>query len=181
MNIKFFSVVSAVALALIAAAPLSQAKVYSPSQFNAELKKKVGTKKETAAVKAAASLLTSALTDKKNSKNAAKYAASVVSLLKKSVKKDQGKQANTLVSALLKGYFKPVKFNLNDKVYNQALLKLLTFPPTSQKTTATSQTIYNTIKKFALTKKSTQAEVYTYWNTQVAPKSKFETSPPIVS
>jgi len=166
MNSKLLTTFSAVAIALIAVAPLSKAVVYSPSQFNTELKAKIGSKKGPSAYNAAANFYAKALKDKKNKKNAAKYANSIVKILKKkSVVKIalQGKSMNTQIKALLKGYFKGLKFNLDDKIYNKALDTFIKKLPTSQKTAVNSQAIYNSIKTYATKKGTPQDTVYQYY------------------
>jgi len=166
MNSKILSLLSTVAIALVASAPLSQAVVYSPSQFNTALKAAVGTKKGAAAYNAAAKFYQKALGDKKNAKNAAKYATSITKVLTTKVVPIplQGKSTNTLVRALLNGYFKSVKpFDLTNATYNKALNVFLKKLNPSQKTAAVSQSIYDTIKTYAIKKGATAAQVYSYY------------------
>lgn len=164
MKTKFISAFAAIAVALAITSPLSFAKVYSPSQFNTELKKKIGTKTGASAASAAANFYKQALGDKKNKKNAEKYAKSIVKALKKPVVPAlQGNATNTLVKALLDGYFKGVKFNLNDAVYNKAIVALLKGMPASEKVKPTvSQAIYYTVKSFSLKKGATVDQAYNF-------------------
>ncbi|MGH8047850.1 MAG: hypothetical protein ACREKL_11440 [Chthoniobacterales bacterium] len=173
MNSNFLKALPVVAIALIATAPLSQATVYSPSQFTTVLKQKVGTKTKTAAANAAANFYAKALGDKKNKKNASKYAGSIVKVVLKNKKVTPpsiaGVSVNTQVKGLLKGYFKGLKFSLTDKTYNNALNTLLKALPFSAKTAATSQAIYNSIKTVATKNGVSQEQVFQYY-TGVAEK-----------
>ena len=166
MNSNLLKVLPLAVVALIATSPLSHAAKMSPSQFNAGLKAKVGTKKNAAAYNACAKFFQKALGDKKNKKFADKYAKSCVKILKKTstVKIQlQGKAANTMVKALLGGYFKGFKFNINDSRYNKALNIIMKFPKLSQKTAVNSQAIYNTIKTYFSRKGVSQSETYSYY------------------
>lgn len=180
MKSKLLTALSVAALAFAVATPsTSLAKTYTSAQFKAELKKKIGKKKGTAAANAAASLFKSALSDKKNKKFADKYATSVASELKKLVKgSDQPKSVNKLVTNLLNGYFKGIAFNLNDARYNKALAKLTSILSGGNRTAAVSQTIYNTIKKFATSKGTSASAVYAYY---LGVDSTLKLPPPPVS
>lgn len=168
MNSKFLKILPVIALALVATTPLTQAKTYTPAQFNAELKKKVGTKKGAAAYNAAANFYKSALADKKNKSKAATYANYVVKLIKypKVVPIAlSGKSVNTFVAALQKGYFSAgVKYSFNDKTYSKALQVILKSLPSSQKANSvTSQLIYNTVKSAAKKSGATDEETYQFF------------------
>ncbi|MDD5198673.1 MAG: hypothetical protein PHC88_02635 [Terrimicrobiaceae bacterium] len=180
MNSKLLKAITAVTIALVAAAPLSFAAAVSPSQFNTQLLAKIGTKKGLAAANAAAGFYGKTLKDALNKKNAEKYAKSIVKALKKPVPAAlQGAGTNSVVKQLLAGYFTgKTKFNLNDKTYNKALNALLKGIPSSARTTPTSNAIYTSIKTFAVKKGSTQAEVFTYYQ---GVASKNNLPPPPVS
>ncbi len=181
MNSRILSVFSAVALALVATAPLSHAVVYTPSQFNIALKAAVGTKKGAKAFNAAANFYKKALGDKKNKKNADKYAKSIVKIIKSTKVVPialQGTSVNTQVKALLAGYFKGTKFNINDSVYNKALKTFLGSLQGSQRTAATSQLIYTSIKTYATGKGVSQNAVYAYYT---GVSQSFQLPPPPVS
>jgi hypothetical protein len=164
MKIIIPSVIVALSLAL---ASTSLAKVYTPAQFKAALKLKIGNRQGATAFNAAAALYRTALTDTKNKKYAVVYTSAVVSALNKPVKPPlRGKSVNALTKALLFGYFAHRSFNLNDGLYNRSFDRLLSSLPASQKTGAVSQAIYNTLKSFALKKGSTQLQVYQYYLTK---------------
>ena len=144
----------------------SYAAKLTPSQFKTGLKQKVGTKKGPKAYNACAKYFQKALKDKKNKKYADKYAKLCVKALKstKVVKIAlQGRAVNTLVKALLGGYFRGKKFNLADSRYNKALRVILRYPKLSQKTAINSQAIYNTIKTYATRKGVPQNTIWTYY------------------
>jgi len=182
MNSKFLKAFAAIAFLAVASSPLALAAAVSPSQFNTELKSKVGTKKGLSAANAAAKYFGATLKDKLNKKNADKYAKSVITVLKKSVPLSSafaGSSVNACVKQLLTGYFKGLKFSLTDKTYNKALTALLKGLPPTAKTDVTSQALYNTIKSFAEKKGSTQDQVYTYYISTVSDKTNIP--PPPVS
>lgn len=140
MKHPLFTALSVAVLSLAIATPASFAKVYSPSQFKAELTKKVGKKKGTAAINAAANFYKSALGDKKNKKNASKYASSINSVLKKPVAVSlKGKALTTLNSALLVGYYKGLAKNFADKTYQSAFTTLGKGLTASNRSGATGQ------------------------------------------
>jgi hypothetical protein len=182
MNSKFLKAFAAIAFMAVASSPLALAAKVSPSQFNAELKSKVGTKKGLSAANAAAKYFGATLKDKLNKKSADKYAKSVIKVLKKSVplsSKFASSSVNACLKQLLTGYFKGLKFNLADKTYGKAQDALLKGLPPTARTEITSQTLYNTIKTFAVKKGSTQDQVYTYYTSSVS--DKFNIPPPAVS
>ena len=143
MKSKFLSALSVVAIALISTTPLSEAKVYTAAQFNAELKAKVGTKKNASAFNAAAKLYKQALGDKKNKKLVVTFTKSVLKALGKSVVVDgfQGKSRATLAKALADGYFKGITYNGTDSKYLSAIKLLSGKLPISQQTIAVAQLI----------------------------------------
>lgn len=173
MNSKLLSALSMAVIAMIAAAPLSQAKTYTPAQFNKELVKQVGSKKGAAAYNKIASFYGSVIKDKTNKKNAAKYVSSMAKILKNTKVIPialQGKSVNTQVNKLVNNYFQGTKFNINDSVYNQALKALLQTLITSQKTAVNSQLIYNTIRTYMVGKqKVPQATVYDAFKKTIKP------------
>jgi len=182
MNSKFLKAFAAIAFLAVASSPLALAAAVSPSQFTTTLKAKVGTKKGLSAANAAAVYFGSVLKDKLNKKNAQKYATSVIKVLKPAVplsSKFAGSSVNACLKQLLTGYFKGLKFSLQDAIYNKALTALLKGLPPTAKTDITSQSLYNTIKTFALKKGSTQDQVYSYYISTVSNKTNIP--PPPVS
>ncbi len=177
MNAKLLSVLTAAVVALAVSVPASIAKPYTPAQFNAELKKKVGKKTGAAAYNAAATFYRTALTDKANKKNASTYVSSMTAVLKKQVTVSlQAKASQALISALQVGYFTGTAFNLNDAKFSQALVSISKFIPFSSRTTITSQSIYQTMKNYALSKGSTQLTIFDYYKAKLTP---FLPVPPI--
>jgi len=180
MNSRIFSVLSAVAIALIATAPLSRAVVYSPSQFNAALKTAIGTKTGPSAYNAAANLFKKALGDKSNKKNVSKYANSLVKALGKKVVKDalQGKSRSTLVKALCDGYFKGLAYDPQDSKFASALKILSGKLPISQQTQATAQLIASPALAFN-TKKGGSAADTNFLNQTIYTAAKTTPPPPV--
>jgi hypothetical protein len=181
MNSKLLKALPVIAIALMAAAPLSHATKYSPAQFNAELKKKVGTKTGTAAVNAAGNFYKKALTDKANKKLAATYANFVVKALKypKVVPTAlAGKSVSTLIKLLQQGYFAGgTKFSLTDSVYNKALdVFMKSLPSTAKASSIVSESIYLVIKSFITGKGTSQFDAYTFYN-NLAKKNKVVDAP----
>jgi len=168
MNSKFLKALPVIALALVATAPLSHAKAYTPAQFTKELKLKVGNKTGPQAYNAAASLYKAALQDKANKKYALTFTNSVVALLKKpSVVPQalQGKSVNTLIRSLQLGYFAGLKFSITDAGYTKSLSALLRSLPPSQKSSQTvSNALYSTVKGFLLGKQVTQLDAFNFYN-----------------
>lgn len=177
MNTKILSLFAATVVAFAVAAPSSFAKAYTPSQFNAELKKKVGKKTGAAAYNAAATFYKTALTDKANKKNAATYVSSITSLLKKQVSMPlQAKASQALISGLQVGYYTGIQFNLNDATFSKALVSIAKFIPFSSRTSLTSQGIYQSIKNYTISKGGTQTQAYDYYKATLTP---FLPVPPI--
>jgi len=181
MNSRIFSVLSAVAIALIATAPLSRAVTYSPSQFNAALKTTVGTKTGSAAYNAAANLFKKALGDKANKKNVVKYATSLVKFFKSTkVLKPQlaGKSRSTFVKALCDGYFKGLAYNPQDSKFAQALSKLSGSLPVSQQTQAIAQLIASPALAFNTKKGGSSADI-NFLNQTIYTAAKTTPPPPV--
>jgi len=181
MNSNFLKAFAALAILAIASSPVAFAAKVTPSEFDAQMKEKVGNKKGLAAANAAAGLLGKTLKDKLNKKYAEKYSKSLVKAIKKVSLKDAGagKSINAALKQLLTGYFKSLKFNLNDKTYVKAQAAILKGLPPSARTALNSQTFYNSIKTFALKKGNTQDQVYAFYTATVLDKTNIP--PPPVS
>ncbi len=169
MNSKFLSTLSVAVVALIAATPLTQAKTYTPTQFNAELKKKVGTKKGAAAYNSMANFFGSVVKDKTNKKNTVKYINSMAKIMKDQKVIPialQGKSVNTILSKFQTNYFVGLTYNINDATFNKGLTALIKTLAASQKSSqANSNMFYGTIKNYAVNKKKqSKQSVYNYYS-----------------
>jgi len=167
------------ACSLIVAPSVCLAKAYTPTQFKAELKLKIGPRKGLTAASAAANFYMTVLKDRKNKRYAVVFASAVVSALTKPVPPSlRGKAVKLLTRSLLIGYFQGVRFDLHNTLFNGAFDRFLRFLPASQKTATVSQSIYTTLKSFSLQKGSTQDEVYQYYLTKT---DRFNIAPPPAS
>jgi hypothetical protein len=180
MNSNLLKAVAAIALAVVATSPLARAAEVSVADFKTEVQAKIGTKTGLKAANAAASYYGKVLKDKDNKKNADKYAKALIKALKKPSLKGvgAGDSVNACVKQLIKGYFKGLKLDINDKTYNKALTTILKGLPSTAKTAVTSQAIYNSIKA-GFSKSYSQDQIYSYYTADV--QSKVGNIPPPVS
>jgi hypothetical protein len=154
------------ALCLVAA-PAGMAAKVTPSEFKAQLNAALGNKKGSAAYNKGAKFFQKTLRDKRNKKYASKYANFLTKAMRGGRVKIAllGRATNTFTKGLLAGYFSGKSFDLYDKEYNKAFTKLVKPLPLSQKTVATSQALYNTIKTYSARKGVGQDEVFAYYMT----------------
>lgn len=149
MTSKFFSIAAAL-VAIAIAAPSVVAKPYSPAQFNAELKKRIGKKTGNAAISAAAGLLQSALADNANKSKVITFTTSVNNALKPSKVVSpalKAAAAEKVANALTRGYFNR-SANLTDARFRTAYGNVLKTIPTSSRNASTSQKLYNALKGY---------------------------------
>jgi hypothetical protein len=138
---------------------------YTPVEYAHALDAALGNRKGAAAYNKAARFLQKALGDKKNKKNAKKFTAATVKALKGGTVKISlmGRATNTLTKALAAGYFRGIPMNLDDVKFTQAFSTLLHGVPLSQRTIATSQSIYNSLKTYGLRRGVPQDVVFAYY------------------
>jgi hypothetical protein len=168
-NGKWRSLLVALAAGAISLSGVSPAfaKKYSPLEFREALKITIGSSKGASAYNKAARFFQKAIGDRKNKKYARQYAQAVVKAMRGGTVSTSllGRATNTLTKGLIAGYFKGVPYDLNDAGFNKAFKILLRGIPLSQKTAATSQMIYNTLKTYSARKGVSQDDVFAYYQT----------------
>lgn len=182
MNIKLASTISALALALVAIPSESFAKTYTPAQFNAELKKRIGKKTNNAAISTATAFLKLALTDKKNKKFVLNYTTFTVAALKKGTTISSAFQkvaAQKLAQAFTTGYFKVNTYNIKDPKFVQSLKKSLTLVTGANRTTQNAKIISNVYLALVKKKGNKAADINFVRNTVY--KALGQKPPPPVS
>lgn len=164
MNIKLTSLLSAVALALVATTSSSFAKTYTPAAFKKELKAQLGKKTGAAAYTTASNFLKKVLTDPKNKKSVNAFTLSTVSALKKPVASTlKAKSATAIAKALTTGYFAKGTYDPTDKNFAKSLTAAVkSITEKSQKTSATGKSIFTTV--YAVKKTANTAAFQNFLN-----------------
>jgi len=167
MKIRSAAILASVAASLLAWAPLGHAAKVTPTQFRMELNETLGSAKNATAYNKAGRYFQKALGDKRNKKFANKYAQILAQAMRGGRVKITllGRATDTFTKALLAGYFKAKAFDLYDAKYNSAFRVLAKALPLSQKTLATSQALYESIKTYAARKGIGRDQVFTYYQT----------------
>lgn len=164
MNIKLTSLLSAVALALVATTSSSFAKTYTTATFKKELKAKLAKKTGAGAYNTAANFLKQALTDPKNKKLVASFTSSTVAALKKPVATPlKVKSASAIAKALTTGYFTKLTYDPTDKNFAKSLQTAVkSITDKAQKTSATGKSLFTTV--YAVKKTANTAAFQNFLN-----------------